>query len=101
MVLQVFRAHYYVNASEFQKARRLLVPLESPGFDPPISRLKSTILLARCYGQLGEPGMQREALLRALTANPQDVQAKLGLIDRMVKEGSSTKRSTNTRTRQA
>jgi tetratricopeptide (TPR) repeat protein len=31
--------------------------------------------------------MQQEALLRALAANPQDMQAKLGLIDRMVKRG--------------
>ena len=45
------------------------------------------IMLARCYSQLGEPGMQQEAYLRALTANPQDVTAKLGLINRMVNDG--------------
>ena len=31
--------------------------------------------------------MQQEAYLRALSANPQDITAKLGLIDRMVKQG--------------
>ena len=78
--------YYYVNASQFRKARQVLVPLDSFGFAPD---LKSRIndLLARCYSQLGEPELQQEAYLRALTANPQDVQAKLGLIDAMVKQG--------------
>ena len=44
-------------------------------------------MLARCYSQLGEPGMQQEAYIRALRANPQDITAKLGLIDRMVSQG--------------
>ena len=44
-------------------------------------------MLARCYSQLGEPGMQQDAYLRALAANPRDITAKLGLINRMVNDG--------------
>ena len=85
-VLQLFSAHYYINSSDFRKARELLVPLESiPADDNFKARVND--LLARCYSQLGEPGMQQEAYLRALRHNPHDIQAKQGLIDRMVEEG--------------
>ena len=89
VLLQILTAYYLVNSSEFMKARQLLVPLESApllGADP---NLKARIndLLARCYSQLGEPGMQQDAYLRALAANPRDITAKLGLINRMVNDG--------------
>ena len=44
-------------------------------------------MLAQCYGHLGEPARQQEAYVRALSANPKDIRAKLGTIDRMVKQG--------------
>ncbi len=92
-LLQFLKGYYHVNASQFREARHVLAPLESlPGWPPQIKTRIST-LLARCYGQLGEPELQQEAYLRALSASPQDVQAKLGLIDRMLKQGKSMKRS--------
>ena len=87
LVVQYLTAHYYVNSHDFQKARQLLVPLESyAGLRPDIKARVNT-MLAQCYSQLGEPAMQQEAYLRALTINPDDVTAKRGLIDRMIKEG--------------
>ena len=85
--IQFIRGCYYVNASQFREARHVLAPLESLTGWPP--HLKSRIgnLLARCYSQLGEPELQQEAYLRALSASPQDVQARIGVIERMAKRG--------------
>ena len=80
-------AHYYVNSSEFRKAKQVLLQLESVAGLRPELKARVNNLLARCYSQLGEQRMQQEAYLRALSANPQDVQAKLGLVDRMIKQG--------------
>ena len=90
VLLQVLNAHYWINSSDFMRARQLLVPLESAAILKSDLKLKARIndMLARCFSQLGEPGMQQEAYLRALTANPQDVTAKLGLISVMVNDGN-------------
>jgi cellulose synthase operon protein C len=85
--LQFLRGYYYVNASRFREARQVLAPLESATVWPPQIKARIGNLLARCYGQLGEPEMQQEAYVRALSASPQDVHAKIGLIERMVKKG--------------
>ena len=86
-LLQFLRGYYYVNASQFREARHVLAPLESATVWSPQIKARIDNLLARCYGQLGEPELQREAYVRALSASPQDVQAKIGLIERMVKQG--------------
>ena len=64
-LLQFIKGYYHVNASQFREARQVLAPLEGLTGWPP--HLKSRIgdLLARCYGQLGEPELQQEAYLRA------------------------------------
>jgi tetratricopeptide (TPR) repeat protein len=87
--INLLKAYYYINASDFQKARQILVPLDSNSSAKLGSDFKVRVnnMLARCYSQLGEPGMQQEAYLRALRANPEDVTAKLGLIARMVSQG--------------
>ena len=85
--IQFLMAHYHVNSGDFRKARQLLVQLESlPGMRAEFKTRVSN-LLARCYSQLGEPGMQREAYVRSLAANPQDIQAKHGLIELMLRHG--------------
>ena len=87
MAVQYLTAHYLVNSGDFRKARQVLIPLEStPGLRADLKARVSN-LLARCYSRLGDKGMEKEAYIRALAANPNDVQAKLGLIDRMVKQG--------------
>ena len=86
-IVQFFTAQYYVNSSEFRKARPLLLPLESMVGLSADLRARVSNMLARCYSQLGEPGMQQEAYLRALSANPHDITAKLGLIVQMVNNG--------------
>ena len=89
VLLQVLKASFWINSSEFMKARQILVPLESVSVAILGADLKARIndMLARCYSQLGEPGMQQEAYLRALAANPRDTTAKLGLIYRMINDG--------------
>jgi cellulose synthase operon protein C len=85
--VQFLSAQYYVNVSEFDKARQLLVPIESLTILPPDFRAQVDNLLARCYKGLGDPASEQEAYHRALSANPQDVTAKLGVAERMVKQG--------------
>lgn len=87
VLLQILSANYWINSSDFVKARQILVPLESVAILGADLKARISDMLARCYSQLGEPGMQQEAYLRALAANPQDVTAKLGLINRMVNDG--------------
>ena len=63
-ILQFLKGYYHVNASQFREARQVLAPLEPlPGWPAQIKTRIST-LLARCYGQLGEPELQQEAYLR-------------------------------------
>jgi cellulose synthase operon protein C len=87
VLLQILNAYYWINSSEFVKARQILVPLESVAILGADLKARINDMLARCYSQLGEPGMQQEAYLRALAANPRDITARLGLINRMVNDG--------------
>ena len=87
VLVQILSAEYYINSSEFHQAQQLLVPLESIASLPSDFKARVNNMLARCYARLGEPGMQQEAYLRALKANPQDVTAKLGWIGHMVSQG--------------
>ena len=87
VIVQFLSAQYHINVSEFNEARQLLIPLESNNLLTPDFKARINNMLARCYSRLGEPGMQQEAYLRALSANPEDISAKLGVIDRMVKQG--------------
>ena len=66
----------YKLLTNFAKLVKLLVPLESTAGLRPDFKARINDMLARCYSQLGEPEMQQEAYLRALSANPQDVTAK-------------------------
>ncbi len=88
--LRFITGHYYVNASEFQQGRMTLKPLELLDW-PPQFRTRLSLLLARCYGELGEPELQQQAFLRALEADPRNVPAKLGVIGGMVRQGELDK----------
>ena len=48
------------------------------------------VLLAQCYGELGEPEMQQGAFLQALSANPQDLTARLSWINNLMAQGDTT-----------
>jgi cellulose synthase operon protein C len=87
VIAQYLKAYYHINSSEFSQARLLLVPLESIAGLTPRFKARVNNLLAQCYSRLSEPEMQKKAYIWALTANPQDVTAKLGLINFMVNEG--------------
>ncbi len=85
-MLNLLTGHYFVNASKFPQARDTLAPLQSVPWRPEF-KARLSLLLARCYGHLGEPEQQHQASRRALTADPQNVGAKLDVIDHMVKQG--------------
>ncbi len=86
-VLQYLMAYYYVNLREYTKAREALVPLQVQLVGNSTLKAQVNVLLARCYSQLGEPGMQEDAYLRAISANPQDLSARLGYIANLVAQG--------------
>ena len=54
-----------------------------------IPALKSLVnlLLARCYAELSEPELQREATLRALSVNPKNMTARLNWIQSLIARG--------------
>ena len=87
VLIDYFMAYYHVNKNEFARARQILASLQ-----PVVAHLgdfksRVNVLLARCYGQLGEPELQWDASQRAVAANPDDLQAKLDWIQGMVNRG--------------
>ena len=87
VLIDYFMAYYHVNKNEFSRARRILVALL-----PVVAHLgefksRVNVLLARCYGQLGEPELQWDATQRAVAANPDDLPAKLVWIQAMANRG--------------
>ena len=82
--INFFMACYHINAGQFLDARQLLVKLQTAlSRTSELKPLKSriSVLLAQCYQELGEPEMQQNAYLQALSMNPQDMTAKRGWID--------------------
>jgi tetratricopeptide (TPR) repeat protein len=90
--LQYLKAYYQVNSQQYALAKQLLVPLlaepllAAAGQHPFKGELN--LLLARCYRQLGEPEMEQDALLRALSSNPNDMRAKGSYIASQVNQGN-------------
>jgi cellulose synthase operon protein C len=85
------RACYYINMRDFVEARRLLTSIQRQAIRS-ASEFKSGInlLLAECYGHLGEPEKQRDAYLRAHGAASQDdPKARRKWIDYLVNQGKT------------
>jgi cellulose synthase operon protein C len=91
LIIQYFTACYYINSHQFLKARQILVTLQAALSRVLDGKFKSRInlLLAQCYGELGEPEMQQNALVGALSANPQDLTARLGWINNLLSQGDT------------
>ena len=68
LLIQYFTACYYINSHQFLKARQILITLQAAMNRVLDVKFKSRInvLLAQCYGELGEPEMQQNAFLQAL-----------------------------------
>ena len=86
-LVQYLNAYYYINIGNYIKARQLLVPLQAIVKQSPELKARVNVLLARCYSQLVEPEMEREAYIRAIAANPNNLPAKLGWINGMINQG--------------
>ncbi len=85
---QYLRAYYHFNRREFVQARQLLTALQSDVSRIPPLKAGVNVLLAKCCAELGEPEQQRDAILRAYSANPSDVTVRLGYIQGLVNRGS-------------
>ena len=92
LLIQYFTACYYINSSQFLKAREILITLQAAMNRFSDARFKSRInvLLAQCYGELGEPEMQQNAFLQALSVNPQDLTARVNWINNLIAQGDTT-----------
>jgi tetratricopeptide (TPR) repeat protein len=92
LLTNYFTACYYINASQFLKARQLLVKLQTAIARTSDAKFKSRInvMLSQCYKELGEPEMQQNAYLQALSADPQDLTAKVGWIANLLNQGDIT-----------
>jgi cellulose synthase operon protein C len=92
LLTNYFTAYYYVNTSQFLKARQLLVKIQTAKARISDAKFNSRInvLLSQCYKELGEPEMQQNAYLQALSADPQDPTAKLGWIANLLNQGDIT-----------
>src|SRR5579883_1977530 len=86
-MIQYLNAYYHVNRNEYVQARRILTPLLAEGARSPELKARVNLLLARCYGALKEPELERLAYERALVNNPRDFRAQRGLIDGMIARG--------------
>jgi tetratricopeptide (TPR) repeat protein len=89
MFMLYLASYYYVNNQEFSRAREILVPLQVTVAGSPDLKARVNVLLAECYGQLNEFELQQDAYQRAVSANPQDLLAQLGLISGMIKRGET------------
>jgi cellulose synthase operon protein C len=89
VLTQYFEACYYINTQGFLKARQLLVMINAAISRTSNARFKARInvLLAQCYKELGEPDMEKNAYLQALGENPKDIQARLGWIETLIRQG--------------
>ncbi len=83
---QYLRGFYFFNMHQFDRARKVLTPLLPEVAASPQLKSRVNLLLAQVYTELGEPELQREAALKALSVDPSNVMARVryikGLIDR-------------------
>jgi len=79
---------YYLNSKDFLKARQNFLSLQGARSLTPDAKVRINVLLAQCYSQLNEPDQQQAAYRRALSANPQDLAAKQGVIENLVNQGA-------------
>ena len=86
-LLEFLEASHEVNSSQWTKAIQSLSRLQ-PMLEPlPELKARVNTLLARCYDHQGEPERLRDALQRAVRANPNDLAARRALIENQVERG--------------
>ena len=91
LLIQYFTACYYINSDQFLKARQILITLQAAmnRFLDANFKSRINVLLAQCYGELGEPEMQQNALLQALSANRYDLTARRNWINNLIAQGDT------------
>ncbi len=85
--IQYLKAYAFFNKHEFYKARQILTPLQPEVMGIPALKSLVNLLLARCYAELSEPELQREATLRALSVDPKNMTARQSWIQALIARG--------------
>lgn len=85
--LEFLEACYEVNTNQWSKAIRSLSRLQPQLEVMPDLKARVNTLLAHCYDQQGDSELQRDALQRAVRANPSSVPAQRALIANQVERG--------------
>ena len=81
------RAYNHYNRHELAKVKQILTSLQPDVASIPELKSPVNVLLSRCYAELGEGEMAREAMLRAVSAQPENIQARLGWIQGLIDRG--------------
>ena len=84
---QYLKACFHFNRHEYVQAKQILTPLQPDVASSPPLKAAVNVLLSRCYTELGEPEMAREAMLRAYSAYPESGAARLGWIQGLIDRG--------------
>jgi len=86
-LVEFLEASYEVNLSHWAKAIQSLSRLQPMLETLPELKARLNTLLARCYEQQADPERFRDALQRAVRANPNYLPARLTLIAKQVEQG--------------
>ncbi len=84
---QYLRAYYHFNNREFVTARRILTALQPDVSRVPFLKAGANLLLSRCYAEMGEAEQERDAVLRAYSADPDNPAARQGYIQGLLARG--------------
>jgi cellulose synthase operon protein C len=84
---QYLRAFYFFNKDEFAKARQILAPLQPEVAANPQLKSLVNLLLSRVYAELSEPELQRETVMKALIADPENLSVRLRYIQGLIERG--------------
>lgn len=84
-------AHHYVMTRRWSQASRLLASIQDKFDKSPAWKSQINQLMAICHRELGDAESQETDLLRAIASNPNNVQARLELIQKLESRGEIDK----------
>ncbi len=88
-LVEFLEGYLQFNSKNWDKSRQTLLKLRLIFDQSPDFKARLYYLLARCYGNMGQADLQREAYAQAVGANPNLIQAQLGLASNLVDRGET------------
>jgi tetratricopeptide (TPR) repeat protein len=85
ILIDYLGAYLSFNRKEYEKAQKILVSIQSGVAENADLKARVNVLLAKVYGQLHQPALEREANQRAFNANPKDMAARVAWITGTIK----------------